>query len=285
MTSATSSRIFTDEFWDRLPTGIEIMLAQAVPANFCNQLSVHCCHHRVGTLHALRGIFSPRFSVERATKGLKPHTIKEGLRVGAKVLAAVHQHTITRQFPDTPLGRFFADVTFSGSLMAFEMFINPADTKRTMSQADQSLKTVTQGHPRQKINRALIAHLYRGSLANGLRQGGIWYGYRPAERFWSRIVKDHTPFDPSALSGITARTLPISIQILTPVWILELVKNRLQNNPALYHTTDGSRYLKALRDIYTEKGWRGLTYGYPPKIGNVCILVIGFLWLGRQKPT
>ncbi|MBY0530282.1 MAG: hypothetical protein K2P51_08885, partial [Rhabdochlamydiaceae bacterium] len=279
MTNPSSSLVFTDEFWKRLPTGIGIMLAQAVPANFCNQLSVHCSHHKVNTLQALRDIVqSPSpFSPKLVTKGLKHHTIKETLRVGAKVLAAVHQHTLTRQFPDTPIGRLSADLAFSGSLMAFEMLINPADTRRTMAQADQSLRTVTQGQPHQKVKGALLSHLYRGSLANGLRQGGIWYGYRPAERFWSKGVKDHTPFDTCSIPGIMLRTPPISIQILTPVWIFELAKNRLQNNPSLYHKTEGSRYLNALKDIYAEKGWRGFTYGYAPKVANICILVSGFL--------
>ena len=286
MTSPTqSSPAILPHMRQSIQTGGLIMLAQTPAVTAFNRISVVSCYHDLPMREAARRIF--RGTIDSAThpstthflKGVSGHLVKEGARLVFKAPGIVFKPQLDNYFKHTPRGKLKSDLIFSGGLSLAEVIINPADTVRTMWQANKKIKQVEKGK--------LLSHLYKGASANGLRQFGIWLGFPASERLWSKALEDTTPLDPHSISGIVVKSIPQSFQITVPVWFFERLKNELQYHPRLNETgKKTSRYVSAFRHVIHNQGWRGIFRGLTPKVWSNAVLVMGADYLlerGRQS--
>lgn len=270
-TPSQQSGIFQN-MWEGIQIGGVIMLAQTPFVTGFNRISVVSCYRNLPMMESAKQIFQGTAdsvkepSMRHFLKGVSGHLVKESARLIFKASALVLKPQMDSYFG--PSGKLKSDASFAGGLSVAEMAINPADTLRTMWQADKQLKQVK----KEKI----LSHLYKGSAANGVRQFGIWLGFPASERIWSKVVEETTSIDPHSISGIGLKCIPQSIQITVPVWIFERVKNELQYHPKLNETRkNSSHYMTAFKHIIHTQGWLGIFRGITSKIGSIAILVIG----------
>lgn len=281
MAAPTRHSSIFHNMWEGVKTGSAIMLAQTPLVTALNRTSVVSCFRNLPMLQAVRHIFQGKEDLPKGPsathffKGVSGHLMKETARLGFKASGLVLKPQIDHHFAGDPSGKLKSDLIFAGGLSVAEMAINPADTVRTMWQASGKLKEVEKGK--------LTAHLYKGSVANGLRQFGIWLGFPASERTWSKVVDETTSLDSHSVTGIAVKSFPQSAQITAPVWVFERVKNELQYHPEWDKTEKkSSRYLRAFHHITKTQGWRGLFRGFGSKTLSNAILVVGSDYLLEQ---
>ncbi|MBF8263564.1 MAG: hypothetical protein HW387_1229 [Parachlamydiales bacterium] len=273
-----SSGIFHD-MWKGIQTGSAIMLAQTPLVTSLNRISVVSCRYDLSMLESAKQIFQGTIdaagkpSAKHFLKGISGHLVKESARLGFKASGIVLKPRVDSYLQESPSGKLKSDLIFAVSLSMAEMLINPADTLRTMWQANEKVNQVKKNN--------LFSHLYKGAAANGARQFGIWLGFPLSERVWSKAVEDTTSIDPYSISGIVAKSFPQSFQVTAPVWFLERLKNELQYCPNL-HATGATRYSSAFKQIIHQQGWNGFFRGFMPKLWSNTILVIGADYLLEQ---
>lgn len=277
--SITSSTGIFHDIWKGIETGGAIMLAQTPVITALNRISVVSCRYDLSMHESLKQIFQGTIdaalkpSVKYFLKGVSGHLVKESARLGFKASGIVLKPRLDRHFKESSSGKLKSDLIFAGSLSLAEILINPADTLRTMWQANEKLNQL------KKEN--VFLHLYKGSAANGARQFGTWLGFPLSERVWSKVIEEKTPLDSHSISGIAIKSIPQSFQITAPVWILERLKNELQYRPNL-NKLGTARYLHAFKQIAYEQGAMGFLRGFIPKVWSNAVLVMGANYLLEQ---
>jgi hypothetical protein len=272
MVKVYSSSELAKDVFSGIKTAGGLMLIQAPVITSFNRISVVCCRYDLTTIQAVQNIFHGKIDGEKGsslkhfTKGISGHLTKETARLIFKSSGIVLKPRVDEKFKHKPFGKLKSDLFFASSLAFSEMLINPFDTIRTMWQANENIKDIPKGK--------LISHLYKGAIANGMKQFGLWFGFPLSERVWSHVLEKTTNIDPHSICGIFVKAIPQSIQISAPVWLLERVKNELQYKTQLQYQ-DGSRYKTAVRNIFLQQGLKGFIRGYPSKILSTSCLVIG----------
>lgn len=275
---------YSSKILNGISQGVAIMLWQTPVVTGLNRVSVVSCYKNIPMVKSINQIYqgsvdsakSP--SIKHFLRGISGHLTKEIVRVSFKASGIVMKPSMDEYFRNDIWGKIKSDLIFSGSLSVAEMLINPADTVRTMWQAGEKVSDIPKGK--------IFSHLYKGSGANGLRQFGTWLGFPTSERIWSKILNDTTSLDSHSIVGIAVKSFPQSLQITTPIWIFERLKNELQYHPDLMRDTTKRRYVCAFNHIRSNQGWVGFVRGFMPKVWSNYILVIGanyLLELGRAS--
>lgn len=275
---------FYSKVMNGIQQGVGIMFLQTPAVTAFNRISVVSCCYNLSTAESIRQIYQGSIdgqknaSIKHFMRGVSGHLIKETARVGFKSCGLVMKPSLDQFFKDSPFGQVKSDLIFSGSLSVAEALINPADTLRTMWQAGESFAAI----PKRKV----LSHLYKGAAANATRQFGIWLQFPFSERYWSRIFKDYTLIDPNSPLGIVLKSAPQAVQISSPVWIFERLKNELQYHPSSIKPK--TRYGYAWKTIVQNQGYKGFMRGFVSKVGTYYVLVIGanyMLQLGKKQTT
>ena len=265
---------------DGIIIGGKIMLLQTPILTALNRVSVVCCYRNLSAARSVQEIYLGKVdglnpSSIHFLKGVSGHLAKEISRLGFKTFGLMGKPSLDRHFHNKPSGKIKSDLIFAGGLSLAEMLINPADTVRTMWQAGEKLSLIEKGK--------VLSHLYKGSGANGLRQFGTWLGFPLSERVWTKVVEKTTSVDPHDISGIALKAIPQSLQVTTPIWVFERLKNELQYHPSLNKIEKrSSRYMAAFSHILRTQGWAGFYRGFVPKVGSNALLVIGADYLLEQ---
>ncbi len=277
----SSSGIFHD-MRKGVQTGALIMMAQTPIVTSFNRVSVVCCRYNLTMQESIRQIFrgtidnAPKPSIKHFLKGVSGHLAKEFARIVFRGPAFVLKPRVDHYFKDSSFGKMKSDLLFATALSGTEIFIHPADTLRTMWQANEKISFRKKG---------IISHLYKGALASGARQFGIWIGFPFSERVWSKVIEDKTRLDSHSISGILIKSLPQSIQVTASIWIFERLKNELQYRPILNNEGKKNSYAKTFEEILQRQGWRGLIRGFMPKVWSGTVVVIGANYLIEQGRT
>lgn len=278
--TAPSVSLIRSHILPAIQTGSLIMLAQTPFVTALNRISVVSCLENICMPNAVKYIYSGHAdkigfsSLQHFQRGVSGHLAKEVMRVSFKSIGITLKPKLDQHFGTTVAGKVKSDLTFATSLSVAEMAINPFDTLRTMWQAGICFSKIEKGKR--------ISHLYKGSLANGARQFGVWLIYPITDRLWSNILKD-SPIDPHSNMGIAVKSLPQSVQITTPIWIFERLKNELQFRPTLKSSSNSlSNYKATFNHILTTQGPKGFFNGFIPKVLSNAILILGANYLLEQ---
>lgn len=262
--------------------GETIMIAQAPFVSALNRISVICARYNLSMGASGAQIFHGTFdqappSSLHFLKAFKEHLAKEQLRLVFKTMGLVKKPEMDQYFGSTRMGMILSDISLASVTALGEMAIQPVDTLRTMKYGTTLLSSVKTG--------TRIAHLYKGSAASGATQFGLWVGYPLSERFWTRIVDQHTSVGSHSLTGMALTSLPQSLQITLPIWLPLRLKYELQYKPDLLDPHNPtSRYTQAFRHIVETQGYPGILRGLIPRVWSNAILVVGanyLLNLGR----
>lgn len=266
----------TQKIMQAIKTGSGIMLAQTPVVNALNQMSVVACRRnassRVACYMIYRGDLNGGISsLWNFRAGIGGHLSKEIPRLIFKPAGLY----LFKPWLCTKMSPAQSDLAFAGTLSLTEILINPADTWRVNMQAGD------------KLERS-FRRLYAGSLGNGIRQFGTWWGFSYSDRKLNTGLQNYTSIDPHSSLGISVKAIPQSLFFTTLVYGIERVKNEIQYNRqnALNPTNRITSYRGAFHDVFHTQGWQGFFRGYPPKVLANAVLAAGATYLvekGRQK--
>lgn len=260
---------------DALTNGGLILAAQGVPINGLNGVSVVCCEYNCLPQKAIRMIYqgeiyqkSPSFL--HFKKGLGPYFTKESSRLVAKVGGL----TFLKPMVEQQHGMLIASLVFSTVLAAWEMVIQPFDTRCTW---DQTGKKWTG-----------IKDAYVGAAANGARQFKTWLMFSYMEDLCNRLLAKNS-IDPSSQYGVAAKALPVGFSVTILSHPEQRLKNQLQcfkEIAAGAKAQKRSRYIAAWNHIIDTQGYWGLSRGFLAKGVSNSILAWGAIYLlarGRKQ--
>lgn len=267
----------TNKILDALEIGTGLMIIQAPMVNAFNQWSVVACRYDLSNRSAFQFIYEGRLngtgsSLLNFRAGMAGHFSKEVPRIFFKSTGLY----IYKPWLNTQLTPNYVDITFAGTLALAEIFINPADTWRVNNQAGTKLTYS-------------MSSLYAGSLANGARQFGTWWGFSYSNHILNESLSNYTAIDPHSITGILIKSYPQAIFFTSLVYGIERVKNELQYNSPQKNQNlfvKKSPYLSAASKIWQQQGMHGFFRGIHPKILSNTISCIGsnfLLELGQKN--